>query len=333
MRAAYIRRFGDNRVLEIGEIADPKPQAGEVLVKIGAAALNPIDYKIRQGLLRLMMTRTWPLVLGRDLAGTVVAVGDQVHRFQAGDEVFACQDFRRGGALAEFTVIREDLLAFKPPALTHVDAAAMPLVGLTAWQALIDRGHLQAGEKVLIHAGSGGVGSIAVPLAKHLGAKVATTTSQRNLDLLKQLGADLVIDYRRQRFEELVQDYDLVLDTCGGEVRHRSFACLKRLGSLISIAGTPSGDFAREQGLIRSIAWGLDCMNRKTHRLARQHGVHYEYVIMRPNAQQLTQIAELLETRAIRPLVDKVFKFSEVREAFDYLESGHAVGKIVIDMA
>jgi alcohol dehydrogenase len=333
MRAVFIRRFGGGEVLELGEIAQANPGPTEVLVRVSAAGLNPIDYKMRQGKLRFLMPTKWPLVLGLDLAGTITAIGEEVRRFKIGDEVFACLDYRRGGALAEYAVIQEDLLAFKPSILTDVDAAAVPLAALTAWQALIGHGHLRAGERVLVHAGSGGVGSLAVQLAKHLGARVAATASTRNLELVQQLGADVVIDYRRQDFAALIQDYDLVLDTVGGEVRNRSFPCLKRLGSMISIAGTPTGDAARGLGLPKPIAWGMDVLNYKTRRLARRHGVHFEYMFMLPNAQQLTQIAELLEAQAIRPLVDKVFKLSEAREAFAYLEAGHATGKVVVEIA
>lgn len=332
MKAAFIRRYGGNKVVELGELPAPQAGPGELLVEVHAASVNPVDFKIRDGMLKMIVPFGFPLILGNDLSGVVKAVGAGVTRFRPGDAVFARMDKRRIGAFAEFAVVAEQDAAAKPANLTHVEAAAVPLAGLTAWQALFEIGGLKAGQKVLIHAGSGGVGTFAIQLARHAGATVAATVGARNADLARSLGADIVIDYKTQRFEDVVSDQDLVFDTQAGDIQHRSFAVLKRGGVLVSIAGKPDGRLARQWGLNPLLGVLLDFLSRKTLRLAKRHGVRYEYLFMHPSGEQLAQIGRLLAESSVRTVIDKVFPLEQVREALAYSEAGHATGKVVIEV-
>ncbi len=332
MKAAFIRRYGGNNVVELGEQPMPQVGPGELLVEVHAASVNPVDFKIRDGMLKMMVPFRFPLILGNDFSGVVKAVGAGVTRFRPGDAVFARMDKQRIGAFAEFALVAEADAAAKPANLSHIEAAAVPLAGLTAWQALFELGGLQAGQKVLIHGGSGGVGSFAIQFARHAGATVATTVGARNADLVRSLGADIVVDYKSQRFEDFVSDYDLVFDTQAGDIQHRSFAVLKRGGVLVSIAGKPDGRLARQWGLNPLLAMLLDFFSRKTLRLAKQHGVRYEYLFMHPSGEQLAQIGRLLEAGSARTIIDKVFSLAQVREALAYSEAGHATGKVVVEV-
>ena len=332
MKAAFIRRYGGNKVVELGELPAPQAGPGELLVAVHAASVNPVDFKIRDGMLKMIIPFGFPLILGNDLSGVVKAVGAGVTHFKPGDAVFARMDKRRIGAFAEFAVVAEADAAAKPANLSHIEAAAVPLAGLTAWQALFEIGGLKAGQKVLIHGGSGGVGSFAIQLAHHAGATVATTVGARNADLARRLGADIVIDYKTQRFEEVVSDCDLVFDTQAGDIQHRSFAVLKRGGVLVSIAGKPDGRLVREFGLNPLLGLLLDFLSRKSLRLAKRHGVRYEYLFMHPSGEQLAQIGRLLEEGSVRTIVDKVFPLEQVREALAYSEAGHATGKVVVEV-
>ena len=332
MKAAFIRRYGGNAVVELGELPAPQAGPGELLVEVHAASVNPVDFKIRDGMLKMIIPFGFPLILGNDLSGVVKAVGAGVTRFAPGDAVFARMDKRRIGAFAEFAVVAEADAAAKPANLTHIEAAAVPLAGLTAWQALFEIGGLKAGQKVLIHAGSGGVGSFAIQLARHAGATVATTVGARNADLARSLGADIVIDYKTQRFEEVVSGQDLVFDTQAGDIRHRSFAVLKRGGVLVSIAGKPDGRLVRQWGLNPFLGVLLDFLARKTLRLAKRHGVRYEYLFMHPSGEQLAQLGRLLAEGGVKTVIDKVFPLEQVREALAYSEAGHATGKVVVEV-
>lgn len=332
MKAAFIRRYGGNKVVELGELPAPQAGPGELLVEVHAASVNPVDFKIRDGMLKMILPFGFPLILGNDLSGVVQAVGAGVTRFRPGDAVFARMDKRRIGAFAEFAVVAETDAAAKPANLSHVEAAAVPLAGLTAWQALFEIGGLKAGQKVLIHGGSGGVGSFAIQLARHAGLTVATTVGARNAELARSLGADIVIDYKTQRFEEVVSDQDLVFDTQAGDIQHRSFAVLRRGGVLVSIAGKPDGRLVREFGLNPLLGVLLDFLNRKSLRLAKQHGVRYEYLFMHPSGEQLAQLGRLLEEGSVRTIIDKVFPLEQVREALAYSEAGHATGKVVVEV-
>ena len=332
MKAAFIRRYGGNDVVELGELPAPQVGLGELLVEVHAASVNPVDFKIRDGMLKMIIPFGFPLILGNDFSGVVQAVGAGVTRFKPGDAVFARLDKKRIGAFAEFSVVAEADAALKPANLSHIEAAAVPLAGLTAWQALFEVGGLKSGQKVLIHGGSGGVGTFAIQFARHSGLTVATTAGARNAELVRGLGADIVIDYKAQRFEDLVSDYDLVFDTQAGDIQHRSFAVLKRGGVLVSIAGKPDSRLVREFGLNPLLGMLLDFLNRKTLRLAKQHGVRYEYLFMHPSGEQLAQIGRLLTAGSVRPIVDKVFPLAQVREALTYSEAGHATGKVVVEV-
>ncbi|MBE7459390.1 MAG: NADP-dependent oxidoreductase [Zoogloeaceae bacterium] len=332
MKAAFIRRYGGSDVVELGELPEPQAGPGELLVEVHAASVNPVDFKIRDGLLKPIIPFGFPLILGNDLSGTVKAVGAGVTRFRPGDAVFARMDKKRIGAFAEFAVVAEADAALKPANLSHIEAAAVPLAGLTAWQALFEIGGLKAGQKVLIHAGSGGVGSFALQLARHAGATVATTVGARNAELVRGLGADIVIDYKSQRFEDVVSGQDLVFDTQAGDIQHRSFAVLRRGGVLVSIAGKPDSRLVREFGLNPLLGVLLDFLSRKTLRLAKRNGVRYEYLFMHPSGAQLGEIGRLLAEGSVRPIIDKVFPLAQAREALARVEAGHATGKVVVEV-
>ena len=304
----------------------------DVLIQIHAAGVNPLDSKIRDGEFKLLLPYRLPLILGNELAGIVVRVGSRVGRFKPGDEVYARPDKNRIGTFAEFITVREDDLAIKPRNLTMEEAASIPLVGLTAWQALIEMGKLKKGQKVLIHAGSGGVGTFAIQLAKHVGAIVATTTSAANVDLVKRLGADIVIDYRKDRFEEVLRDYDLVLNSLDGETLKKSLLVLKPGGKLISISGPPDPDFARSLGLGRILGFAMRLLSFRIRRQAKRHRVDYSFLFMRASGDQLRHISSLIETGAVRPVVDQVFPFESTKEAMAYVETGRAKGKVVVSV-
>jgi NADPH:quinone reductase-like Zn-dependent oxidoreductase len=301
-------------------------------VRIHAASVNPVDFKIREGKLKPVLRYRLPFVLGSDLAGEVVRVGTRVHDFKPGDLVYGRADKMRIGSFAQFIAISEDDIALKPSSLDMVSAAAIPLAGLTAWQAFTDQYKLRRGQRVLIHAGSGGVGTLAIQLAKHLGAFVATTTSTGNVGWVKSLGADEVIDYRKQDFARELSGYDLVLDTLGGEALEKSFDVLKPGGTIISISGPPDPAFAQEIGANPVVSLAMRFLSRKVRKLAARRRMHYSFFFMRPSGKQLRKLAALVDAHELRPVVDRVFAFAETKAALDYVEAGHAKGKVVIRM-
>jgi alcohol dehydrogenase len=308
----------------------PEPGPLDLLVRVHAASVNPLDVKIRDGKLKMLLKYKFPLVLGNDLSGVVSRVGPQVTRFKPGDAIYARLDKERIGAFAEFALVREGAAALKPSSVTFEEAASLPLVALTAWQALVEIGKLEAKQRVLIHAGSGGVGSVAIQLAHHLGATVFTTVSQRNMELAKRLGADVVIDYRSTPFENVATDCDVVLDNAGGDTLVRCFACVKAGGVVVSIGNTPSAAFGRAWGLNPIIVLVIRFMSRKAVAAARRRHARYEYLFMRADGDQLSEITRLVESGVIKPLVDKVFPLRQVCEALAYAESGRTTGKVVI---
>jgi NADPH:quinone reductase-like Zn-dependent oxidoreductase len=331
MKAFIIDRYGK----EAGRIADvPEPALGDedVLVRIHAASVNVLDNKIRRGEFKLILPYRLPLILGNDCAGTVVRVGARVTRFAPGDEVYARPDEQRIGTFAETIAIRESALARKPRNVDMRAAAALPLVALTAWQVLVETAQLKKGQKVFIQAGSGGVGTIAIQLAKHLGAFVATTTGTGNVEWVKTLGADLVIDYRQQDFSTVLRDYDVVLNSQGGAELARSLQVLKPGGHLISISGPPTPQFAREQGL----AWPLRQVTRLlSHGIrtkAARRGVDYSFVFMRADGAQLDRITDLVEAGTLRPVLDRVSPLDATAQALAYVEQGRAKGKVVVNV-
>lgn len=331
MRALAIRRY--KAPVEMMELPRPEPGPGDLRVRVRAASVNPLDYKIRDGVVKVLTPYSFPLILGTDLAGDVEAIGPGVTRFKVGDAVYSRLDKDRIGAIAEYALVREGAAAMKPARLDYVQAASLPLVGLTAWQALVELARLRAGQKVLIQAGSGGVGTFAIQLARHLGAQVATTAGAKNHGLVRSLGADRAIDYRTTRFEEVARDQDVVLDTQGGDTLLRSFEAVKPGGVVVTIGGRPGGKFARAWGLSLPLVWVLGFLNRKVDRLAREKGVRFEYLFMRASGEQLEKIGALVDQGVIRPVLDRTFPLEAAAAAISYVESGRAVGKVVLRVA
>jgi NADPH:quinone reductase-like Zn-dependent oxidoreductase len=313
----------------------PDPRVGDldVLVQIRAASVNPFDVKTRDGEFKLILPYRVPFILGNDFAGVVVEVGAAVTRFAVGDEVYARADKSRIGAFAELIAVHQDDLAAKPTTVTMEEAASIPLVGLTAWQALVERANVKPGQQVFIQAGSGGVGTIAIQLAKALGARVATTTSTANVELVRALGADVVIDYKKQAFETVLHDYDVVLDSLGGQSLTKSLQVLKPGGKLISIAGPPDPAFGRELGANPFVRLAMAALSFRIRWQARRHHATYSFLFMRASGTQLAEITALIDAGKIRPVVDRVFDFDSTRQALAYVEDGRAkAGKVVVAM-
>ena len=287
MKAFLLDRYGKTGSTRIGEAPEPALRDDDVLVRIHAASINPLDFKIRDGDFKLILPYRLPLIMGNDMAGIVEKVGPKVTRFRIGDAVYARPDKARIGCFAEFIALREADVAPKPASITMQEAASLPLVGLTAWQALVEHGKLQAGQTVLIHAGSGGVGVFAIQLAKHLGATVATTTSTANVEWVKRLGADIVIDYKKQRFQDVLRDVDVVLNTLGADTLEESLQVMKPGGKLISISGPPDPTFARTFGLSWPLVQVMRLLSWRIRKRAKQHGVDYSVLFMRPDGAQL----------------------------------------------
>jgi NADPH:quinone reductase-like Zn-dependent oxidoreductase len=326
MKAYQVNRYGKNEKLHLSDVVKPVIKDNEVLVEIHAASVNQIDVKIKNGEFKMVMPYKPPFTIGHDVAGIVTQVGAKVSRFKIGDEVFAsCK-----GTFAEFITINANELALKPKNITMEEAASIPLVGLTAWQVLVEKGNLKKGQKVFIQAGSGGVGTIAIQLAKHLGAYVATTTSAANIDLVKNLGADLIIDYKTQDFETILKEYDLVLNSQDSKTLEKSMKVIKPAGKAISISGPPDVDYANETGLNWLLKNVMRLLSFKIKKLAKKLHIHYSFLFMKPNGKQLAEITALIEAGIIRPIVDKVFPFSETNEAMSYVEAGRAKGKVVV---
>jgi NADPH:quinone reductase-like Zn-dependent oxidoreductase len=328
MRAFVVTKY--KQPLQEAEVPEPVVGEHDVLVRVDAAGLNPLDEGIRAGAFKQILPYRLPLILGNDLAGTVIRVGAQVRGFKPGDEVYARPDKDRIGTFAERIAVAEADLALKPASIGMEEAGSLPLVALTAWQALVERGNLQPGQKVLIHAGAGGVGSIAIQLAKHLGATVATTVSGSNADFVRELGADIVIDYRTQDFEQLLDGYDLVLDSIGGENLEKSLRVLEPGGKVIGIAGPPDPSFAREIGLNPLLRLAITALSRKIRSQAKKLGVSYEFLFMHASGEQLGQIAALVDQGVLRPVVGKVFDFAQTPHAMQSIARGGIRGKGVI---
>lgn len=332
MKAAILERYGKKSSVHIGEMPEPELRDDEVLIKVHAAGVNPLDAKIKSGEFKLILPYRVPFILGHDVAGVVIRVGPRVRQFKAGDEVYSRPDDFRIGAFAEFIAIKETSLALKPKTLSMEEAASIPLVGLTAWQALVEKANLKKGQKIFIQAGSGGVGTFAIQLAKHLGAFVATTASTANVDWVKSLGADIVIDYKKDDFEKLLHGYDVVLNSQDSETLAKSLSVLKPGGKLISISGPPDPAFGEAIGapwfvksIMRLLSFGI-------RRKAKRSNVSFSFLFMRANGGQLAKISALIDSGVIRPVVDKVFPFESTREAMDYVETGRAKGKVVVKM-
>lgn len=330
MKAFTIDRYGKKEIGHLTEVREPELQADDVLIQIHAAGINLLDIKIRSGEFKLILPYRLPLVLGHDVAGTVVRVGAHVRKFKVGDDVYARPDDFRIGTFAEYIAVNEASLAHKPANLTMEEAASIPLVALTAWQVLVETAKLKQGQKVFIQAGSGGVGSIAIQLAKHLGAFVATTTSTSNVEWVKALGADVVIDYKKQDFATELHDYDVVLNSLGKDELEKSLQVLKPGGHLISISGPPTPAFAAEQKLAWPLQLVLRLLSHSIRSKAKRRGIHYTFVFMRASGKQLAEISSLLEAGTLKPAVDRIFPFDSVAAALAYVETGRAKGKVII---
>jgi len=330
MKALILKRYGKSNQFEFADIPRPKIKPNEMLVQVYAAGLNPIDNMIPKGAFKPILKFQLPATMGSDLAGVVVEVGSRVTGFKTGDSVFASIFDLGTGALAEFAVVPESAAAIKPENLDFVQAASIPMVGLTSWQALKDRARLKPGQKVFIPAGSGGIGTFAIQLAKHLGATVGTTTSTGNVELVQRLGADEVVDYKKQEFEDVLQDYDVVLGTIRGDGIEKSLQILKPKSSVVSLIGPPDAAFARARGMNFLMKFIFGLISCKIIRQAKKRGAEYSFLFLHPDGHQLAEIGKLLDAGHIVPVIDKVFPFEQTKEALLYLEEGRAKGKVVV---
>ncbi|MEQ1576172.1 MAG: NADP-dependent oxidoreductase [Hyphomicrobium sp.] len=332
MKSLTFSRYGKRDNIAFAETLRPVPKPDEILVQVHAVGLNPIDYMIPKGTFKPILKFKLPATLGSDLAGVVVEIGNRVTRFKPGDAVFANIFDLGSGALAEFAVVPETYAALKPANLDFVQAASIPMVGLTSWQALKERANLKPGQKVFIPAGSGGIGTFAIQLAKHLGAKVGTTTSTANLDLVRNLGADEVVDYKKQEFEEVLRDYDAVLGTVRGDALEKSLRVLKPNSTIVSLVGPPDAAFARARGMNFLMVAVFGLLSGRIIRRAKKGGAIYSFLFAHPDGSQLAEIGELLKAGRIRPVIDKIFPFEQAKEALAYLEQGRAKGKVVVQV-
>jgi NADPH:quinone reductase-like Zn-dependent oxidoreductase len=331
MKAFVVEHYGKDG-LRAADVPEPEVGDGDVLVKVSAAGINPLDKMVRNGEFKRLLKYQTPFVLGHDVAGVVTRVGAAVRGFQVGDEVYARPRDVRIGTFAEYIAIDQDDVAPKPDSLTLHEAAAVPLVSLAAWQALVDRAHLTPGQKVLVHAGSGGLGSTVIQLAKHLGATVATTASGKNAGLVRGLGADVIVDYTKEDFAEVLSGYDVVLDSLGGENLEKSLTVLKPGGQAIGVTGPPDPGFAKQLGAPKFMGVAMALMSRKVRTQARKLGVSYSFLFMQANGAQLRELAALYDAGHLRPLIDTTFPFDQTLQALAYAEQGHANGKVVITL-
>jgi NADPH:quinone reductase-like Zn-dependent oxidoreductase len=333
MRAFVLTRYGGPGAMELRQMPRPSPGPGEVLIEVHAAGLNPVDFKLRQGKMRLIHRYRLPIIAGSELAGVVVATGSGVTRLAEGDRVFTRLEKQRLGAFADYAVARAELVAKMPASLDFTAAAGVPLAGLTAWQALRDELHVKIGQHIFISGGSGGVGTFAIQLGKLLGAHIATTASARGEELVRTMGADIVVDYTREHYERALRDYDGALDLIGGDTLRKTFGAVKRGATVVSIAGTPEPQTARKDlqagPMLAAHFWAASWSLRHQ---ARTHGVSYRYLFMHPSGPDLSALAALIDQQKLAIVIDRVFPFAHIADAFAYLEQGHAKGKVVVQM-
>lgn len=330
MRAFIVNRYGKKEKLQFADTTEPTVKENDVLVQVYATSVNLLDAKIRNGEFKIFLPYKTPFTLGHDVAGVVTKVGSRVSKFKVGDEIYARPSDHRIGTFAEYISISENDIAHKPNNLSMEEAASIPLVGLTAWQVLVEKATIKKGQKVFIQAGSGGVGTFAIQLAKHLGATVATTASSTNIDLVKSLGADIVIDYKNEDFETILKDYDLVLNSQDAKTLEKSLRILKPNGKVISISGPPDADFAKQLGSPWVFKIIMKLLSSGIKKKAKRLGVNYSFLFMRADGNQLTEIAKLINDGIIKPVIDKVFPFEQTNDALAYIEAGRAKGKVVI---
>lgn len=332
MRAVVLSGYGDENKIQFREMPVPVIKDFEILVEVYAAAINPVDIKILKKQMWPIIRFKFPLILGTDLSGKVIKIGSKVTKFKVGDEVFASISTYQLGAFAEMVAIREMDASLKPENLNFEEAASIPLVGLTVYQALKSTAKLSKDQKVFIKAGSGGIGTFAIQFAKTLGAEVATTTSSKNTDWVKALGADHVIDYHAQKFEDVLKNYDVVLDSVDGDDISRGFKILKKGGHLLSIIGPPNSEFAKRLNIGFPLSFVMSLIGRKVTNLAKKYGVRFTFVFVEPSGAQLNEIKVLIEDGKIKPVIDRVFPIEKVREAFTYVAQGRSKGKVILNL-
>lgn len=326
-----VKRYGKKEKLQLQEVAVPAIKENEVLVQIHATAINLLDTLIKNGDFKIFLPYKTAFINGHDMAGVVTKAGSKVSAFKVGDEVYARPSDFAIGSFAEYIAVQEKDLALKPRNISMEEAASVPLVGLTSWQALVEISKLRKGQKVFIQAGSGGVGTIAIQLAKHIGAFVATTTSTTNIELVKSLGADLVIDYRKEDFATLLKDYDVVLHSSRDpKVLDRSLKILKQGGTLVSLTGPPTAAFAKQLGLGWHLRLLTGLLGLSVGRKAKKLHVNFRFLFMKASGKQLAEITSLIEAGEIRPVIDRLYPFEQINEAMAYVETGRAKGKVVV---
>lgn len=330
MKALVFKRYGKATQPEFADVPRPAIGPDDILVQVHAVGLNPIDNMIPKGTFKPVLGFDLPATIGSDVAGIVAEVGSSVKRFKVGDAVFASVFDLGRGTLADFVAVPQSVAAVKPVSLDFVEAAALPMVALTSWQALKERAGLKPGQKIFIPAGSGGIGTFAIQLAKHLGAKVGTTTSTGNVDLVKGLGADEVVDYKRQQFESVLRGYDMVLGTVRGDVIEKSLQILNPNSVIVSLVGPLDAAFARARHLNAVLRLVFSLMSLKIRRLAKKRDVGYSFLFVRPDGGQLAEIGGIIDAGGIRPVIDKVFPFDQATQALAYLETGRAKGKVIV---
>ncbi|HDV8367262.1 TPA: NADP-dependent oxidoreductase [Bacillus cereus] len=329
MKAMIIDRYG-KVPMRMAEVPTPEINEYEVLAEIHAASINPIDFKIRDGKVKMLLKYEMPLILGNDFSGVITKVGSKVTRFKVGDEIYARPRKNKIGTFAEYIAIHEDDIALKPKNLSFEEAASIPLVGLTSYQALHDIMQLQKGQKILIHAGSGGVGTFAIQLAKIMGATVTTTASEAGANLVTSLGADEIINYKTEKFEDILKNYDAVFDIIGGATLEKSFNIIKSGGNIVSVSGMPNARFGKEfgSGFFKTLLFSL--ASKKLTALEKKHNAQYSFLFMKPSGDQLRTIANYIEAGKIKPVIDRVFPFEDAQKAMEYSESGRTKGKIIV---
>lgn len=331
MKAFVINKYTKG-ALQFEDVPNPVVGNNDVLIEVYAAGVNLLDSKIKTGEFKLMLPYKLPLILGHDVAGIITQVGKNVRKFKVGDEVYSRPADYHVGTFAQYIAVNEKDAAFKPKNISMNEAASIPLVSLTAWQALVERSNLKKGQKVFIQAGSGGVGTIAIQLAKHLGAVVATTASTKSFELLKNLGAAILIDYKTNDFEHVLKDYDVVVNSQDQKTLEKSLNVLRPNGKVISISGPPTPEFAKEIGLPWYFKIIMSLLSFGIKNKAQKKHVNFSFLFMRAEGSQLQEITNLIEAEVIKPVVDKVFAFEQTNEALQYVESGRAKGKVVIQI-
>ena len=330
MKAVVMTKYGAEDVIQIHDFPQPKISNDEVLVEVCSVGVNPIDIKLRKGEMKPLLTYKLPVIIGADLAGKVLEVGSRVTRFKKGDEVYTSLSTSKMGAFAEYVAVKEQDLSLKPKNLTFNEAASLPMVGLTGYQALHEVAKVKPGQKVFVEAGSGGIGTFAIQLAKALGAEVATTTSTENVEWVRNLGADHVVNYQKQKFEDVISNYDVVFHSVDREPTTRGFNVLKSGAHLLSIVGPPDFKFAKRLGLNIFEQMVCSLLGWKVTKLSKKTGVRYTFVFVEPSGKQLGEIKSLVENGKIKPVVDRVFPMEQVKEAFAYVALGRTKGKVVL---